>query len=61
LLRDRRFQERGYFDTVVVESVVSEHLRGVVDHSEALWSLLNLELWCRTFIDADASAFPRVA
>jgi hypothetical protein len=35
--------------------VCREHRSGVIDHSDRLWRLLNLELWHRVFIDRDSN------
>jgi asparagine synthase (glutamine-hydrolysing) len=53
VLLDRRSRERGIINAEGVERLIQEHARGVTDGGDALWSLLNLELWYRTFIDAD--------
>jgi asparagine synthase (glutamine-hydrolysing) len=45
--------ERGLFDRRFVKNLVDEHQAGLKDHSERLWSLLNLELWLRQFIDGE--------
>lgn len=50
LLTDRTFKERGYFDYQEVEKLINRHRKGLGDHSEALWALLNFELWCRKFV-----------
>jgi asparagine synthase (glutamine-hydrolysing) len=52
LLTDQTFRQRGYFDGREVERLVREHVEKGLNHEEALWGLLNLELWCRTFIDS---------
>jgi asparagine synthase (glutamine-hydrolysing) len=52
LLTDSTFRNRGYFDAGPVNELVHEHLHEGKDHSEALWGLMNIELWCRKFIDA---------
>jgi hypothetical protein len=36
-----------------VASLIDAHSAGVADGGDALWSLLNLELWYRTFIDRE--------
>jgi asparagine synthetase B (glutamine-hydrolysing) len=51
LLSDKTFRERGFFDTKSVSRLVREHLNEGFDHQEILWGLVNLELWCRAFID----------
>jgi asparagine synthase (glutamine-hydrolysing) len=47
-----RAAERGLFDRAALRRLVAEHQAGV-DHGERLWSLVNLELWQRRFIDAE--------
>jgi asparagine synthase (glutamine-hydrolysing) len=48
-----RAQERGIFNTDFVRSLVEQHRRGEANHSERLWSLVNLEMWFRRFIDGE--------
>lgn len=50
-LMDSRTLQRGYVNRHYVEVLLDEHERGRRDHSMALWSLLMLELWHRTFVD----------
>ena len=45
-------RSRGIFRGDVVERVLESHARGRRDYSEWIYSLLNLELWHRTFMDA---------
>ncbi|HEX5888247.1 MAG TPA: asparagine synthase (glutamine-hydrolyzing) [Pyrinomonadaceae bacterium] len=45
--------ERGIFQPDFVRSLVDQHQRGVANHSERLWSLVNLEMWFRRFIDGE--------
>ncbi len=51
MLFSARFLDRGYFDSGYLSKLVTEHTEGRVDHRRELWTLLNLELWMRTFID----------
>jgi asparagine synthase (glutamine-hydrolysing) len=53
VLLDRRTRERGIIDPAAVDSLLSTHADGTRDGADAIWSLLNLELWYRTFIDGD--------
>ena len=53
VLLDRRARERGLLDTAAVTRVLDEHRSGRADHGSTLWSLLNLELWYRTWIDGE--------
>jgi asparagine synthase (glutamine-hydrolysing) len=51
-----RAMERGIFNTETVRTLVNQHQRGVANHSERLWSLVNLEMWFRRFIDGEVAA-----
>ena len=51
-----RALDRGIFNPVFVSTLVSQHQRGEANHSERLWSLVNLEMWLRRFIDGEDKA-----
>jgi asparagine synthase (glutamine-hydrolysing) len=51
VLLDRRSRERGLIDAQAVESLLRDHAAGRTEGGDRIWSLLNLELWHRTFID----------
>jgi asparagine synthase (glutamine-hydrolysing) len=53
VLLDRRSRERGIIDAAAVERLLSAHASGETNGGDAIWSLFNLELWYRTFIDGD--------
>jgi asparagine synthase (glutamine-hydrolysing) len=53
VLLDRRSRERGIVDQQAVERLLNDHAAGRTDGADRIWSLLNLELWYRTFIDGD--------
>jgi asparagine synthase (glutamine-hydrolysing) len=53
VLLDRRARERGVLDPAGVERLLADHASGRIDGGDRIWSLLNLELWYRTFIDKD--------
>jgi len=51
-----RATERNIFNRKFVRELVEQHQRGEADHSERLWSLVNLEMWFRCFIDGESKA-----
>jgi asparagine synthase (glutamine-hydrolysing) len=51
-----RVRERGIFDHARLAQLVAEHKSAKYDHAQRLWSLVNLELWLRQFIDEDSTA-----
>ena len=53
VLLDRRTRERGLIKANAVENLLDAHRDGRCPGGDAIWALLNLELWYRTFIDAD--------
>jgi asparagine synthase (glutamine-hydrolysing) len=53
VLLDPRTRQRGIIDPAAVERLMTAHASGEADGADALWSLLNLELWYRTHIDGE--------
>jgi asparagine synthase (glutamine-hydrolysing) len=53
VLLDRRSRERGVIDAAGVNRLLSDHQRGLRRGGDAIWALMNLELWYRTYIDGD--------
>jgi len=51
VLLDRRALGRGYFKEGAIKKLIDEHTSGARDNKSKLWSLLNLELWHKTFMD----------
>ena len=51
VLLDPRSRQRGIVDPDAVERLIAAHASGAAEGGDAIWSLLNLELWYRTFID----------
>lgn len=45
--------ERGLFDPVSLRRLAQEHRRGLWDHGDRLWLLMNLEIWQRIFLDGE--------
>jgi len=53
VLLDRRSRERGVIDPVAVDALLRDHAAERTEGGDRIWSLMNLELWHRTFIDGD--------
>ena len=53
VLLDVRSRQRGVIDPLAVERLMSAHAAGTTDGADAIWTLLNLELWYRTHIDGE--------
>jgi hypothetical protein len=53
VLLDTRSRQRGLIDVRAVERLLDDHRAGLRRGGDAIWALLNLELWHRTFIDGD--------
>jgi asparagine synthase (glutamine-hydrolysing) len=64
LVLSDRARARGIFRPDAVGEMVAAHEAGRADHAQRLWSLMNLELWHRLFVDGEAAAVepaPRAA
>jgi asparagine synthase (glutamine-hydrolysing) len=53
VLLDSRSRHRGLIDPVAVDRLLRDHAAGRAEGGDRIWSLLNLELWYRTFIDKE--------
>ena len=53
VLLDPRTRARGLMNAPAVEALLDAHREGTRAGGDAIWALLNLELWYRTFIDGD--------
>jgi asparagine synthase (glutamine-hydrolysing) len=53
VLLDGRSRQRGVLSPPAVERLLDDARTGVHGTADAVWSLLNLELWYRTFIDGE--------
>jgi asparagine synthase (glutamine-hydrolysing) len=51
VMLDRRARDRGIVNPAAVERLIADHAAGRTQGGDRLWSLFNLELWFRTFID----------
>ena len=49
-LRGVGCRTRAYCDGAVLDRLIDEHLAGKRNHEELLWTLLNLEIWHRTYL-----------
>jgi asparagine synthase (glutamine-hydrolysing) len=52
LLLDERARARGQIRPAAVKRLLDEHASGRADHGHRLWTLLMLELWQRTWVEA---------
>jgi asparagine synthase (glutamine-hydrolysing) len=52
-LSESQIRKRGLFDVEVVREVMASHQTHQRDHTDALLALINLELWCRIFLDGN--------
>ena len=53
VLLDRRTRERGVLDVGAIDQMLDEHQSGLINAGDRIWTLMNLELWYRTFIDKE--------
>jgi asparagine synthase (glutamine-hydrolysing) len=53
VLLDRRSRQRGLIDPAAVDRLLADHAAGRTQGGDRIWTLLNLELWHRTFIDQE--------
>ncbi len=53
LITDETFYSREYVDRQGAIKLVDEHLAEKSDNSEAIWGLLNLEIWTRMFVSGE--------
>jgi asparagine synthase (glutamine-hydrolysing) len=51
VLLDRRCIDRGIFRAERVRRMIDDHVAGVRDNADKLWTLIQLELWFQTFVD----------
>ena len=57
VLTDRKAIDRGYFSKAGIESLLRANSNGA-NYSKEVFSLLNLELWQRTFLESEKVALP---
>jgi asparagine synthase (glutamine-hydrolysing) len=51
VLSTRAVGDRGLFDPVAVDRLINSHETSRADATDQLLTLLNLEIWCRMFLD----------
>jgi len=51
IITSKSFSERGYFNVREVKESFHRHCEGKINISATIWRWVNLELWCRTFVD----------
>jgi asparagine synthase (glutamine-hydrolysing) len=57
----RSFADRGFVDAVTARKRLEAHRAGRLEAGFELWRVLNLELWARTFLDAQPAPSPAPA
>lgn len=48
---NNRNRNRGLFNVNGIENILIEHKNGNKDYGDAIWLLLNFELWCQRYLD----------
>jgi len=54
VLASKQIREHGIFNVDYVARLLDEHVHGSRDHSDALWTVLNFELWTRIYLDGES-------
>lgn len=50
-LSEEQILKRGLFDPATIKGIIADHQAQRSDHTDHLLGLINLELWCRLFLD----------
>jgi len=58
ILLDPQTLARGWFRTSAIRQLIDDHENARSDNTNKLWSLIQLELWLRTFIDTKPALAP---
>jgi asparagine synthase (glutamine-hydrolysing) len=58
ILLDRRALGRGLFREAAVRKLLDDHVAGGADNANRIWTLIQLELWFQTYVDAAPVAAP---
>ena len=56
VLASKQIRDHGVFNVDYITRLLHEHVRGSRDHSDALWTVLNFELWTRIYLDGQSSS-----
>lgn len=56
-LSESQISKRGLFDWMVVRELIEAHRQRRSDHTDHLLALINLEIWCRIFLDGGDKQF----
>lgn len=56
VLSEQALRRRGLFDPQAVRGLMAEHSAARQDYSDHLQCLMNLEIWCRIFLDGESPA-----
>ena len=51
LLSEGQIKRRGFFNWPFIQQIIDKHMAQKSDHTDHLLALINLELWCRIFLD----------
>ncbi|REK22358.1 MAG: asparagine synthase (glutamine-hydrolyzing) [Planctomycetota bacterium] len=54
ILLSERTKERNVFNPQFVERLLDENVRRARNHTDALWTILNFELWARVYVDGES-------
>jgi asparagine synthase (glutamine-hydrolysing) len=54
-----QIKKRGLFDPALVQEIISDHQSQKSDRTDHLMALINLEIWCRIFLDGNFPASDR--
>jgi len=57
LMDSEEFTKRKYWRADEVKKLLEEHKSGKKNHEEALWRIMNVELWMEEFIDGNSARF----
>jgi len=55
-LADARTRVRGYLNVEAAQRAFESHVAGRTNIGNTIWRWLNVELWCRRFVDRDPCA-----